>query len=98
MGDSSNSRNNPQSTSRGSNNANASPLGNRNFSPQADLDAQIHASSSPVTSAKDVSSWLGKKGWILNSEPCSTIKLADILFSAALSFKLPPEAETAIRS
>ena len=98
MGDSLKSKNSPRSSSRGSNSNVASSLGNRDFSPQADLEAQLHASPSPVSSAKDARSWLEKKGWMLNSEDHSKKKLADILFSASLSFKLPPEANTAIRS
>ena len=71
---------------------------NWDFAPQPNLDAQIAASPSPVSSAKDSRAWLEKKGWLLNSEDVSARKLADILFSAALSFKLPPEANVAIRS
>ena len=70
----------------------------RDFSPRDDLEAQINALPSPVTSAKDAQSWLEGKGWLLNSEGPSSIKLADILLSATLTFKLPAEASTAIRS
>jgi hypothetical protein len=96
MGDSVNSKVASRSSSRGSN-SNAS-LGNRDFSPRPDLEAQLRASPSPVSSAKDARSWLEKKGWMLNSENYTKNKLADILFSASLSFKIPPEANTAIRS
>jgi hypothetical protein len=48
--------------------------------------------------AKDAQSWLKGKGWLLNSEGPSSVKLADILLSATLLFKLPAEASTAIRS
>ena len=99
MGDSSKPKN-PQacslSCSTGSSNV-ASPA-NRYFAPQPDLDAQIAASPSLVSSAKDSWAWLEKKGWLLNSEDVNARKLADILFSAALSFKLPPAANVAIRS
>ena len=98
MGDSLKSKNSPRSSSRGSNSNAASSLGNRDFSPRADLEAQLLASPSPVSSVKDARSWLEKKGWMLNSEDYTKKKLADILFSASLSFKLPPEANTAIRS
>ena len=70
----------------------------RDFLPQDDLKAQINTSPSPVTSAKDARSWLEGKGWLLNSEGPSSIKLADILLSVTLTFKLPAEASTAIRS
>jgi hypothetical protein len=59
---------------------------------------QLSASISPVTSVKDAHSWLEKKGWILASEWYSKNKLAEILFSAVLSFKLPTEADTALCS
>ena len=97
MGDSSTPKNIPQSSSCGSN-SNASALGYRTLSPRDDLDAQISASASPVTSAKNACTWLEKKGWLLSSESYSKTKLAEILFSVALTFKLPPEADTAIRS
>jgi hypothetical protein len=97
MGDSSKTKNNSRSSSRGSN-INASALGNRNLSPRNDLDAQISAATGPVKSAKDACAWLEKKGWLLSSESYSKNKLAEILFSVALSFKLPSEADAAIRS
>ena len=97
MGDSSKSKNNPRSSSRGSN-SNASVLGNQNFVPRSDLEAQLNASASPVTSVKDACAWLEKMGWMLTSKSYSKNKLAEILFSVALSFKLPPDADTAIRS
>jgi hypothetical protein len=62
------------------------------------LEAQLLASLSSVESAKDTRSWLEKKGWMLSSEPYSKNKIAEILFSATLSFKLPPGANTAIWS
>jgi len=100
MGDSTKtkSKNNPRSSSLGSNKNNASSLGNRDFSPRADLEAQILASSSPIASAMDACSWLEKKGWSLSSESYSKNKLSDILFSAALAFNPPPEVDSAIRS
>ena len=51
-----------------------------------------------MSSATDARSWLESKGWILSSEANSGLKLADILFSASLSFKLPAEASTAIQA
>ena len=53
---------------------------------------------SPVTSAKDAQSWLESKGWMLNSEDSSSSKLSDVLLAATLSFKIPADASTAIRS
>ena len=76
----------------------ASPIGAREFAPRPDLDAQIHASPSPVSSDKDARVWLEKKGWPLNSETNSKSHLADVLFSVSLAFKLPNEADTAIRA
>ena len=97
MGDSLKSKNSTRSSARGTSNGNLAP-GNRTLSPRADLDSQITASTGPVTSVKDASSWLKKKGWILATEQCSKTKLAQILFTAVLSFKLPPEVDTALRS
>ena len=83
--------------SRGTNSQNTmSPHSTRDFSPRANLEAQITASPSPVTSAKDARSWLENKGWILSSEDSSGAKLSDILLAATLSFKLPADACTAI--
>ena len=97
MGDSSKTKNNSRSSSRGSN-INTSALGNRNLSPRNDLDAQISASAGPVKSAKDACAWLEKKGWMLASEPYSKDKLAEILFSVAIAFKLLQDADMAVRS
>ena len=68
------------------------------FAPWPDLDAQILASPSPVSSAKDSQVWLEKRGWPLNSNVITKNHLADILFSASLAFKLPNEADSAICS
>ena len=56
------------------------------------------ASPSPVSSAKDAWSWLEGKGWLLNSEDSTSIKLLNILLSATHSFKLPVDANTAMCS
>ena len=102
MGDSSKTKNTSvQSTSRNSRSSSsnvASPIGTREFAPRPDLDAQILASISPVSSEKDLRTWLEKKGWPPNSEVITKSHLADILFSVYLAFKLPNEADTAIRS
>ena len=100
MGDSSRQKTGPRTSSRGSNNSpnTASSQNPRGFSPRADLEAQIAASPSPVSSAKDARSWLESKGWLLTSEDDSKLKLADILLTATLSFKLPAEASATIRS
>jgi hypothetical protein len=97
MGDASKSKINTRTSTRGSSTNSLAP-GNRAFSPRPDLDSQIAASAGPVTSDKEARSWLEKKGWILTSESYSKSKLAEILFSVALSFKLPPEADAAVRS
>ena len=51
-----------------------------------------------VTSTKDAHVWLEKKRCLLNNEEISKRKLAGILFSATLSFKLLPKANSAIKS
>ena len=73
-------------------------LRNWDFSHQSDLEAQLQAFPTPVSSVKGTHSWLEKKGWLLNSEDNLKRKLADILFSASLSFKTPPEANMAVKS
>ena len=100
MSDVSRQKNGPQATSRRSNNnqSSTSSQSPRSFSPQADLEAQVTAMPSPVSSAKDARSWLEGKGWLLNSEDNTSSKLSDILLSATLSFKLPADANTAICS
>ena len=100
MGNSSRQKTGPRTISCGANNNqnNTSSQNARDFSPRADLEAQITASPSPVTSAKDARSWLKNKGWILNSEGNSASKLSDILLSVTLSFKLPANANTTIRA
>ena len=88
-----------QSTRRANtSHSNTSSHSARDFSPRPDLEAQIIASTSPVSSVDEARTWLGKKGWVLSSESYSKNKLADILFSISISFKLPPEADTAIRA
>lgn len=68
------------------------------FASWPDLIAQIATSPSLVSSAKASHVWLKKKGWPLNSEDAFKRKLADVLFSAALFFKLLPETSATFRS
>ena len=75
-----------------------SPQNVRGFSRWPDLEAQISAAPSPVSSTKDAWSWLESKGWVLNSEDSLAPKLADILLSAMISFKLPANASTTIHA
>ena len=56
------------------------------------------ASTSPVSLANEAQTWLEKKSWVLSSKSYSKNKLAEILFCISLLFKLPPEADTAIRA
>ena len=100
MSDASKQKSGPRSTTRASNfSQNATSTQNpRSFSPRANLEAQILAAPSPISSTKDARSWLKNKGWILNSEENSNAKLSDILFTASLAFKLPTDACAAIRS
>ena len=75
-----------------------SPQNARDFSSQPDLEAQITASQSSVSTVKDTQSWLEGKGWLLNSEDSTRAKLSDILFSVTLTFKLLADASVAIRA
>ena len=65
--------------------------------PQTNLEAQVLATPSPISSAKDARSWLKNKRWILNSEENSNTKLSDVLFYTLLAFKLPADACVPIR-
>ena len=98
MSDSLKSKNSPWSSSHGSNSNVASSQGNWDFSPQANLEAQLLASPNLVSSVKDTCSWLEKKGWMLNSEDYTKNKLADIFFSASLLFKHLLKANITIHS
>jgi hypothetical protein len=89
---------NPRSSSHSSNNGGKNLVGSQTFSPRSDLEAQVAASASPVLLADEARSWLEKKGWMLASKPYMKSKLSKVLFLAALLFKLPAEADTAIRS
>ena len=86
--------------SRGTNSSQnaTSPQNARDFSPRPNLEAQISAVPSPVSSAQDARSWLENKGWILSSEESSALKLADILLTATIAFKLPSDTSNAIRA
>ena len=98
MGDSAKQKSSSWTSSCGINSQNTTSQNSQDFLPWANQEAQILASPSLVSSAKDAWSWLEKKGWALNSEIYSKSKLADILLLATLSFKLPAKADTAIHS
>ena len=100
MGDTSKQRSGPQVISHSANLSQntTSSHSSQSFSPCANLEAQVLAVPSPISSAKDARLWLENKGWMLNSEENSNFKLADILFMASLAFKLPADACTAVRS
>ena len=70
---------------------------NQELLPQADLEAQLQASPSPMTDAKDASSWLEAKEWILASKKYTKPKLADILLTVALTQKHPSDTCAAMR-
>jgi hypothetical protein len=97
MGDTSRTKNNAHRASCRSN-ANTPSLSNQDFFPRANLEAQLHATSGPVSSVKEASTWLKMKGWALTSKTCTKIKLAKILFSVVLVFKLPADTNMAIHS
>jgi hypothetical protein len=72
--------------------------GTRDLPSRADLEAQLQSSTGPVTCVKDARVWLDTKGWILAGEKYTKPKLADILFTVALSSKLPNDASSAIKA
>ena len=98
MGDSLRQKPGSRTLSCGANSSqnNTSPQKAQDFSPRADLEAQVTATPSPVSLAKDTWSSLESKGWLLNSQNNMAAKLSNILLSATLSFKLPADASTAI--
>ena len=100
MGDSLRQKPGSRTLSCGANSSqnNTSPQNVQDFSPQANLEAQVTATPSPVSTAKDARSWLKSKGWLLISKNNTAAKLSDILLSATLLFKLPADASTAIRA
>ena len=97
MGDSGKKKNMARTSSQSSSSAGNVSTGNRELLSRADLEAQLQASPGPVTDAKDARSWLEAKGWILASEKYTKPKLADILFTVALTQKLPSDACAAIK-
>jgi arsenate reductase-like glutaredoxin family protein len=98
MSNNSKSKITSRSSSCSSNNGGMSSIGTWTISPRAGLEAQVIASISPVSSAKEACSWLEKKGWKLSSEPYSKKKLTNILFLAALAYKISAEVNTAIHT
>jgi hypothetical protein len=98
MSDTSKSKITSRSSSCSSNNGGMSSIGSQTISSRAGLQAQVTASVSPVSSAKEACSLPEKKGWKLSSKPYSKNKLTDIFFSAALVFEILAEANTAIHA
>ena len=98
MSDSSKKKSAARTSSRSSSSAgNVSP-GNRELLSRADVATQLQASPGPVTSTKDARSWLEAKSWILAGEKYTKPKLANILFTIALTQKLTSEASAAIKA
>jgi hypothetical protein len=98
MGDSSKYKNTLRTASRGSSGPSNASTGTWDLLSRAELDAQLDAATGPVTSEKDARVWLDTRGWILAGEKYSKPKLADILFTVALTQKLPNDACSAIKA
>jgi hypothetical protein len=98
MGDSSKKKSATRTSSRSTSSADNVSAGVREMIPRAELEAHLQASPGPVTSVKDARSWLEAKGWILAGENYTKPKLADILFTVALTQKLPSDSCAAIKA
>ena len=98
MGDSSKQKSTPRTTGRGSTGPSNASTGTRDLFSRAELEAQLESATGPVTCAKDARVWLDTKGWILAGEKYSKPKLADILFTVALTQKLSNDASAAIKA
>jgi hypothetical protein len=98
MGDSSKYKNTPRTASHDSSGPSNTSTGTRDLLSWAELDVQLDAATGPVTCIKDARVWLDTRGWILAGEKYSKPKLADILFTVALTQKLPNDACSAIKA
>ena len=96
MSDSTKTRSNPASK-RGSNAA-GSLVDIRSLLTRSDINTRLSSEPNPVASVFEAKSWLETKGWILAGEDYMKPKLADILFTVALTSKLTPEASSAIKA
>jgi hypothetical protein len=70
----------------------------RSLLSQTKINTRLTAELNPVSNVSEARSWLELKGWILAGENYTKPKLTDILFTVALSTKLPPEASSAIKA
>ena len=98
MGDSSKYKNTPRTASRGSSGPSNASTGTQDLLSRAELEVQLDAAIGPITCVKDACVWLDTRGWILAGEKYSKPKLADILFTVALTQKLPNDACSAIKA
>jgi hypothetical protein len=96
MGDTTKTRSNPVSK-RGSSIAGSS-VDIRSLLTRSEINTRLSTEPNPVASASEAKSWLEAKGWILAGEDYTKPKLADILFTVALTSKLAPEASSAIKA
>jgi hypothetical protein len=98
MGNSSKYKNTPRTASRSSSGPSNASTGTRDLLSRAELEVQLDAAIGPITGIKDARVWLDTRGWILAGEKYSKPKLADILFTVALTQKLPNDACSAIKA
>src|ERR1700719_955678 len=96
MSDTTKMRSNP-SSKHGSNVAGSS-VDIRSLLSWSEIDSWLSSKPNPVASVSEAKSWLKTKGWILAGEDYTKPKLADILFTVALTSKLTPEASSAIKA
>ena len=96
MGDTTKTRSNP--TSKRGPNATGSSVDIRSLLSRSEINTRLSSEPNPVSNVSKAKSWLETKGWILAGENYSKPKLADILFTVALTTKLTPEASSAIKA
>ena len=95
MGDTTKTRSNLSSKHRP--NATGSSVNIRSLLSWSKINTRLSSEPNPVSKVSDAKSWLETKAWILAGENYLKPKLADILFTVALTMKLTPEVSSAIK-
>lgn len=95
MGDTTKARSNP---SKCGPNVAGSSVDIRSLLPRSEINTWLSSEPNPVANVSEAKTWLETKGWILAGEDYTKPKLADILFTVALTLKLTPEASSAIKA
>ena len=96
MSDTSKSR--PNASAKRGSSATGSSVDIRTLLSRNEINTRLTAEPNPVSNVSEARSWLETKGWVLAGENYTKPKLADILFTVALSTKLTTEAGSAIKA